>query len=195
MIIGIFNISHCCSKKFGPGWNAVVGEAYSFEISYTKWVLFLSGFKLLFKTSCPSSSLIWFKEIHIAGERWCTCTLAATWVYVSGKQIDIWLSYHISKCGVKRNQINSQSLVTSTPPCAPPHQWRWRCYSPIKPISLSPHNPKPLHAVRSHFKCTIDHNATFRMIGCKNCMKDDKPEILKSTIGRWWGRRRVFESW
>ena len=25
------------SKKFGPGWNAVVGEAYSFEISYTKW--------------------------------------------------------------------------------------------------------------------------------------------------------------
>ena len=27
--------SHC-SKKFGPGWNAVVGEAYSFEISYTK---------------------------------------------------------------------------------------------------------------------------------------------------------------
>ena len=21
------------------------------------------------------------------------------------------------------------------------------------------------------------------------------PEILKSTIGRWWGRRRVFESW
>ena len=26
-----------CSKKFGPGWNAVVGEAYSFEISYTKW--------------------------------------------------------------------------------------------------------------------------------------------------------------
>ena len=93
LIIGIFNISHCCSKKFGPGWNAVVGEAYSFEISYTKWVLFLSGFKLLFKTSCPSSSLIWFKEIHIAGERWCTCTLADTWVYVSGKQIDICLSY------------------------------------------------------------------------------------------------------
>ena len=29
------------SKKFGPGWNAVVGEAYSFEISYTKWVDFL----------------------------------------------------------------------------------------------------------------------------------------------------------
>jgi hypothetical protein len=26
------------SKKFGPGWNAVVGEAYSFEISYTKSV-------------------------------------------------------------------------------------------------------------------------------------------------------------
>ena len=24
------------SKKFGPGWNAVVGEAFSFEISYTK---------------------------------------------------------------------------------------------------------------------------------------------------------------
>lgn len=25
------------SKKFGPGWNAVVGEAFSFEISYTKY--------------------------------------------------------------------------------------------------------------------------------------------------------------
>ena len=26
------------AKKFGPGWNAVVGEAFSFEISYTKYV-------------------------------------------------------------------------------------------------------------------------------------------------------------
>ena len=31
-------IANNLSKKFGPGWNAVVGEAFSFEISYTKWV-------------------------------------------------------------------------------------------------------------------------------------------------------------
>ena len=29
-------IANNLSKKFGPGWNAVVGEAFSFEISYTK---------------------------------------------------------------------------------------------------------------------------------------------------------------
>lgn len=27
------------AKKFGPGWNAIVGEAFSFEISYTKATL------------------------------------------------------------------------------------------------------------------------------------------------------------
>ena len=31
-------IANNLTKKFGPGWNAVVGEAFSFEISYTKWV-------------------------------------------------------------------------------------------------------------------------------------------------------------
>ena len=31
---------YCTSIQVGPGWNAVVGEAYSFEISYTKWVAF-----------------------------------------------------------------------------------------------------------------------------------------------------------
>lgn len=29
-------IANNLTKKFGPGWNAVVGEAFSFEISYTK---------------------------------------------------------------------------------------------------------------------------------------------------------------
>ena len=29
-------IANNLAKKFGPGWNAVVGEAFSFEISYTK---------------------------------------------------------------------------------------------------------------------------------------------------------------
>ena len=31
-------IANNLSKKFGPGWNAVVGEAFSFEISFTKYV-------------------------------------------------------------------------------------------------------------------------------------------------------------
>lgn len=31
-------IANNLTKKFGPGWNAVVGEAFSFEISYTKYV-------------------------------------------------------------------------------------------------------------------------------------------------------------
>ena len=31
-------IANNLAKKFGPGWNAVVGEAFSFEISYTKYV-------------------------------------------------------------------------------------------------------------------------------------------------------------
>ena len=28
-------IANNLQKKFGPGWNAVVGEAFSFEISHT----------------------------------------------------------------------------------------------------------------------------------------------------------------
>ena len=35
-------IANNLAKKFGPGWNAVVGEAFSFEISYTKYVKSIS---------------------------------------------------------------------------------------------------------------------------------------------------------
>ena len=49
------------AKKFGPGWNAVVGEAFSFEISYTKYVdivdiicgIMKLSWSLLHSSLCP----------------------------------------------------------------------------------------------------------------------------------------------
>ena len=40
------------AKKFGPGWNAVVGEAFSFEISYTKYVDIVDIICGIMKLSC-----------------------------------------------------------------------------------------------------------------------------------------------
>ena len=50
-------IANNLAKKFGPGWNAVVGEAFSFEISYTKYVKSISTSQPIFIFSCITELL------------------------------------------------------------------------------------------------------------------------------------------
>ena len=72
------------AKKFGPGWNAVVGEAFSFEISYTKYVDIVDIICGIMKLFCCYIVPCVRLTCVCPGRPCSTCTSAATWASPCG---------------------------------------------------------------------------------------------------------------
>ena len=65
-------IANNLSKKFGPGWNAVVGEAFSFEISYTKYANRVLGISTFYVDFLRATLLYMYFGGHLGITVWRT---------------------------------------------------------------------------------------------------------------------------